>query len=153
MKSLFLLLQRFFSSSAHLMIFNVLRAFFRVGDSATKHVRKISNISCKNWKKSNSPSYRTSSARNFKVSVSQSCFRTNTNILFMIFLVGTKPTQLTQWVSIQEIGNIAHNSMGSQLVVNTRKELCGGFINQMNITLVNYTQQNPIHRSNSEAKM
>ena len=31
------------------------------------------------------------------------------------------------------------NLHGKELVVNTRKELCGAFINTLNVTFVNYT--------------
>ena len=31
------------------------------------------------------------------------------------------------------------DSLGPQMVVNTRMELCGAFINTMNVTYVNYT--------------
>ena len=31
------------------------------------------------------------------------------------------------------------DSLGQQMVVNTRVELCGAFINKMNVTYVNYT--------------
>ena len=34
---------------------------------------------------------------------------------------------------------MAKDGVGSQLVVNTRMELCGAFINRMNVTYVNYT--------------
>ena len=34
---------------------------------------------------------------------------------------------------------MARDGMGTQLVVNTRMELCGAFINRMNVTYVNYT--------------
>ena len=39
----------------------------------------------------------------------------------------------------KEVGNVPKTSMGIQLVVNTKMELCGAFINTMNITFVNYT--------------
>ena len=31
------------------------------------------------------------------------------------------------------------DNFGKQMVVNTRMELCGAFINRMNVTYVNYT--------------
>ena len=31
------------------------------------------------------------------------------------------------------------DNLGVQLVVNTRMELCGGFVNSIDVTLVNYT--------------
>ena len=31
------------------------------------------------------------------------------------------------------------DNLGMQMVVNTRLELCGAFINRMNVTYVNYT--------------
>ena len=37
------------------------------------------------------------------------------------------------------MGNVPRASDGDQLVVNTRMELCGAFINKMNVTYVNYT--------------
>ena len=37
------------------------------------------------------------------------------------------------------IGTIEADNLGEQLVVNTRKELCGAFVNEMNVTFVNYT--------------
>ena len=39
----------------------------------------------------------------------------------------------------KKVGNVGKTSMGIQLVVNTKMELCGAFINTMNITFVNYT--------------
>ena len=38
-----------------------------------------------------------------------------------------------------EIGNAEADSLGNEQVVNTRKELCGAFVNEMNVTFVNYT--------------
>ena len=40
---------------------------------------------------------------------------------------------------MQEIGTQARDNLGGQLVVNTRVELCGAFVNNIDITLVNYT--------------
>ena len=37
------------------------------------------------------------------------------------------------------MGNVPRDSLGQQMVVNTRVELCGAFINKMNVTYVNYT--------------
>ena len=37
------------------------------------------------------------------------------------------------------MGNVPRDSLGQQMVVNTRVELCGAFINRMNVTYVNYT--------------
>ena len=39
---------------------------------------------------------------------------------------------------------------GEQLVVNTRMELCGAFINQMNVTYVNYTVKGEPKDENKE---
>ena len=39
----------------------------------------------------------------------------------------------------KEIGNIAADHLGNEQVVNIRKELCGAFVNEMNVTFVNYT--------------
>ena len=41
----------------------------------------------------------------------------------------------------KEIGNVDSDNLGGELVVNTRKELCGAFVNSMNVTFVNYTMQ------------
>ena len=40
---------------------------------------------------------------------------------------------------VEKVGNVPTASDGRQLVVNTRMELCGAFINKMNVTYVNYT--------------
>ena len=37
------------------------------------------------------------------------------------------------------MGNIPRSSLGKQLAVNINNELCGAFINTMNVTYVNYT--------------
>ena len=37
------------------------------------------------------------------------------------------------------MGNVPKDNLGMQMVVNTRLELCGAFINRMNVTYVNYT--------------
>ena len=42
----------------------------------------------------------------------------------------------------QEIGNADADSLGSQLVVNPNNEICGAFVNIINLTLVNYTESN-----------
>ena len=34
---------------------------------------------------------------------------------------------------------VDEDNLGVQIVVNTRKELCGAFVNSMNVTFVNYT--------------
>ena len=39
-----------------------------------------------------------------------------------------------------EIGNAEKDSLGNEEVVNTRKEICGAFVNEMNLTIVNYTK-------------
>ena len=39
----------------------------------------------------------------------------------------------------RELGNIAKSETQEEIVVNTRKELCGAFVNEMNVTTVNYT--------------
>ena len=39
----------------------------------------------------------------------------------------------------KEMGNIKEDNLGGLQVVNTKKELCGAFVNTMNITFVNYT--------------
>ena len=36
------------------------------------------------------------------------------------------------------MGNVPRDSLGGQMVVNTRKELCAAFINTMNVTYVKY---------------
>ena len=41
----------------------------------------------------------------------------------------------------KEIGTVDADNLGDQHVVNTRKELCGAFVNEMNVTFVNYTLQ------------
>ena len=41
----------------------------------------------------------------------------------------------------KEMGTVDADNMGSQLVVNTYKELCGAFVNIINLTLVNYTEK------------
>ena len=40
---------------------------------------------------------------------------------------------------VEKVGNVAKDNLGQQMVVNTRMELCGAFINRMNVTYVNYT--------------
>ena len=40
----------------------------------------------------------------------------------------------------KELGTVDADNMGSQLVVNPNKELCGAFVNTINLTLVNYTE-------------
>ena len=40
---------------------------------------------------------------------------------------------------VEKVGNVPKDSLGQQMVVNTRLELCGAFINRMNVTYVNYT--------------
>ena len=42
-------------------------------------------------------------------------------------------------ITLQDIGFQASDNHGTQLVVNIRKELCGAFVNTINVTLVNYT--------------
>jgi hypothetical protein len=37
------------------------------------------------------------------------------------------------------VGNVPKDNLGDNLVVNARMELCGGFINNLNVTLFNYT--------------
>ena len=39
----------------------------------------------------------------------------------------------------KKIGTVEEDNLGIQSVVNTRKELCGAFVNTMNVTFVNYT--------------
>ena len=41
--------------------------------------------------------------------------------------------------TIKKVGNVPKDSLGGQMAVNTRMELCGAFINRMNVTYVNYT--------------
>ena len=48
----------------------------------------------------------------------------------------------------KEIGNVAADNLGNEQVVNERKELCGAFVNEMNVTFVNYTMQ--IKKKNAE---
>ena len=43
---------------------------------------------------------------------------------------------------MQDLGTQAKDNLGGQLVVNTRMELCGAFVNNIHITLVNYTEKN-----------
>ena len=40
----------------------------------------------------------------------------------------------------KELGNVPKDNLGAQMVVNIKNELCGAFINTMNVTLVNYTE-------------
>ena len=49
----------------------------------------------------------------------------------------------------KEIGNVEADHLGLAQVVNTRKELCGAFVNEMNVTFVNYTLQ-IVKQQNSE---
>ena len=37
------------------------------------------------------------------------------------------------------MATVDEDNLGGQIVVNTRKELCGAFVNSMNVTFVNYT--------------
>jgi hypothetical protein len=39
----------------------------------------------------------------------------------------------------KSVGTVPKDNLGTQLVVNTRMELCGAFINKLNVTFVNYT--------------
>ena len=55
------------------------------------------------------------------------------NDLRMVRLT-TLPDQLCK-----ELGTQARDNLGGQMVVNTRVELCGAFVNNIDITLVNYT--------------
>ena len=41
----------------------------------------------------------------------------------------------------KEVGNVPADNLGNEQVVNHRRELCGAFVNEMNVTLVNYTLQ------------
>ena len=44
----------------------------------------------------------------------------------------------------EEIGNIAEDNLGGKQVINTKRELCGGFLNKPIVTFINYTKkQNP----------
>ena len=38
-----------------------------------------------------------------------------------------------------ELGNAPENDRHEKLTVNTRKELCAAFVDEMNVTTVNYT--------------
>ena len=46
----------------------------------------------------------------------------------------------------KEIGNVDADNLGNQQIVNTRKELCGAFVNEINVTFVNYTFEEKTHR-------
>ena len=50
----------------------------------------------------------------------------------------------------KEMGTIKADHLGEQLTVNTRKELCGAFVNIMNVTFVNYTRKPPEKEGDSE---
>ena len=53
----------------------------------------------------------------------------------------------------KELGTVDADNMGSQLVVNTYKELCGAFVNTINLTLVNYTENTvPVDPEESRMK-
>ena len=39
----------------------------------------------------------------------------------------------------KEMGTVQADNLGDLMAANTRKELCGAFINTMNLTFVNYT--------------
>ena len=41
----------------------------------------------------------------------------------------------------EEIGNVDKDNLGKEMVVNNQIELCGAFVNEMNVTFVNYTLQ------------
>ena len=41
----------------------------------------------------------------------------------------------------REIENVKADQLGVSHMVNTRKKLCAGFINDMNVTLVSYSKQ------------
>ena len=47
------------------------------------------------------------------------------------------------------IGTVEEDNLGIQSVVNTRKELCGAFVNTMNVTFVNYTYRRDEGRKES----
>ena len=40
----------------------------------------------------------------------------------------------------KELGTVQKDNFGDPLVVNTERELCGAFINNLNVTFVNYTR-------------
>ena len=40
---------------------------------------------------------------------------------------------------LEKVGNVPKDSLGQQMVVNTRLELCGAILNRINVTYVNYT--------------
>ena len=52
----------------------------------------------------------------------------------------------------KELGTVDADNMGSQLVVNPNKELCGAFVNTINLTLVNYTEKNSVDTEESPIK-
>ena len=52
----------------------------------------------------------------------------------------------------KEIGTADADNLGSQLVVNPHKELCGAFVNIINLTLVNYTEQNRVDTERRQIK-
>ena len=59
----------------------------------------------------------------------------------MAYMHSLKKVQLTILDDelCKEIGNAEADSLGNEQVVNVRKELCGAFVNEMNVTFVNYT--------------
>ena len=74
------------------------------------------------------------------------CHKTcKTNSIFANDLKMVKLTILSDDFC-KEIGTAEADNLGGQLVVNPNKELCGAFVNEINLTLVNYTEQNRADR-------
>ena len=47
------------------------------------------------------------------------------------------------------LATVPKDNLGHPLVVNTQRELCGAFINNLNVTFVNYTQKAQSRRLHS----
>ena len=60
---------------------------------------------------------------------------------YQIFSNKLKKVRLTTLADdlCKRLGTVEADNLGNQFAVNTRKELCGAFVNKMNLTFVNYT--------------
>ena len=63
----------------------------------------------------------------------------DTPLKFLTGVFETFPKVIIVAFLVEKVGNVPTASDGRQLVVNTRMELCGAFINKMSVTYVNYT--------------
>ena len=79
----------------------------------------------------------------------------DTPLKFLTGVFETFPKVIIVAFLVEKVGNVPKTGGedgggGEQLVVNTRMELCGAFINQMNVTYVNYTVKGEPKDENKE---